>query len=105
VIKNDKFTLTPYALWERVTIKNGENNPAMVLPGLIERGGTLTAGGGPDPIAGYQLLVGGLNMRIYENFGVKLEYSYLSVYTAGAFAGFKGLMDAPSVTAQFNIGF
>ncbi len=88
VIKKMNFSLTPYFCYEHITIKNEKNKP-------------LTS----SPISGYNLSMAGVNTRLYSNFGVKLEYSFLDLVTENKFKDYQDNSDFPVISGQFYISF
>jgi len=88
VIKKMNFVLSPYVCFEHVALRDEENDK-------LEK----------SNIADYNITMLGINTKIFGNFGVKLEFSYLDVVTANQYADYQDNSDGPILSGQFNISF
>ncbi len=86
IIKKTNFQLTPYFLYERV---NTKNSPSEVL----------------SMSSGYNLIMSGINVRFFTNFGIKLEFDYLDIITDGILSDYQDNSDTPGLAGQFYISF
>lgn len=86
LLKKDAVTLTPYVYFEYLKLLDPEQDPSRSLP-----------------MEGYKQFVTGLNMRLFTNYGVKLEYCYISLKSTDPATYY--FRDFPGVSTQFYIAF
>jgi hypothetical protein len=84
-IRTDKLMLTPYALFEYVKYYDANKRPAA------------------STLFGYRKFMGGLNMRAFTNYGIKLEYNFTRLLMASFDKD--RLNDIPGVGAQFYMAY
>ncbi len=89
-IKKNKISVTPYFCFEHIKMKDGQNNPSVMLSG---------------DICGYELYFLGINTKIFDNFGFKFEWVFSDILTTGALANYSDNADFSSLCGQFTIAF
>jgi hypothetical protein len=106
--KGNNFKLTPYGYWELVTFTKPKNNQSLF-------NGTVRESTAPEVMTmaalGYMKFFGGVNMRLFTNMGIKVEYNFTRLYFADAKDPNKNaedkdrLMDIPGLATQFYLAF
>lgn len=86
VLKKDALTITPYAYYEFVDYNDRDNNPLNNITVMSN---------------GYRKFMGGVNLRAFTNYGVKLEYNFTRLLLKPSMAN----EDVPGIGAQFYIAF
>jgi hypothetical protein len=90
-LKNEKLTLTPYALYEYVKYYDEEKSPN-ASPYVLREG--------------YRKFMGGLNIRAFTNYGIKLEYNFTRLLMQNYSIDMTGEdCDIPGIGAQFYVAF
>jgi hypothetical protein len=90
-LKNEKLTLTPYALYEYVKYYDEEESPN-ASPYVLREG--------------YRKFMGGLNIRAFTNYGIKLEYNFTRLLMQNYSIDMTGEdCDIPGIGAQFYVAF
>ncbi len=64
--QRDNLTITPYVCWEKMSISDAQNNPKIMMNGIVQLDPD-----GKSPIDGYQVFFAGLNTRFFANCGLK----------------------------------
>jgi len=88
VFKSDNFKVTPYAYYERVKYYDPIDNP--------NNNGMVTS-------KGYHKFMGGVNLRAFTNYGIKLEYNFTKIDMPQPDPDKLG--EIPGIGAQFYIAF
>jgi len=117
--KANNFTVTPYGFWEYVRYFDTYNNPSLFGYPVDET--DVAAATANQYFLGYMKVMAGINMRMYQNFGIKAEFNFTQLYQAKQpdYSKFPpdpvdpndigedkdGLLNIPGVTAQFYIAF
>ncbi len=94
----ENANITPYFMYERVMQEGADNNEGTFLGGA----NTKTPG---SVIDGFQTYVTGVNLRLYTNYIVKLEYSFADVITRGIYENNQDAFDAGQLNLQFSMAF
>jgi hypothetical protein len=92
------LTISPYIMYERVSISDVDNNPQLFLSGE-----SLNAPEGF--IKAFQTTFGGLNCKIHTNLTVKFEYSFADVIMTGIAKDYQDVMDVGVFYTQFSLAF
>jgi hypothetical protein len=88
--KTDKLTMTPYGLFEYVKYYDEIKSPLANAYNIR---------------TGYRKVMGGLNIRAYTNYGLKLEYNFTRLIMRDYNKDMLGDYDIPGVGAQFYVAF
>lgn len=91
-------SLTPYFMYENVYQEGADNNAGSFLSGY-------NTGTPNSVIDGFQTFVGGLNCRLYNNYLVKMEYTYGTVSTIGLYEPFSDYFNSSAISLQLSMAF
>jgi len=84
-VKNEALKVTPYAYYEYVEYLDRQQNPLNNISVMSD---------------GYHKFMGGINFRVFTNYGIKLEYNFTRLLLSGSTPE-----DISGVGTQFYIAF
>ncbi|MFW5774762.1 MAG: hypothetical protein ACOCW2_00610 [Chitinivibrionales bacterium] len=95
VFQNEAVRITPYAYWEMMRYIDPEDNP--------QNAASIAEMGADFLTEGYYKFMGGINFRIFTNYGIKLEYNFTRLDMPQPDPD--KLNDIPGISSQFYVAF
>lgn len=87
-IQKMNFSLTPYFCYEHVAIRDKGNESPSTMH-----------------VSDYNLVMAGINVKFFSNYGIKLEFDHLDLVTEDMLEDYQDVSDFPGICGQFYIAF